>query len=48
MPPKVVAEFLSQVPIHDPPKVIKIPVRDAPHVVHQYVHRKQHLGLPEI
>lgn len=36
--------FLAEVPIRDPPEIIKVPVRGPPHVVHKYIHQKQCLG----
>ncbi|CAK8988506.1 unnamed protein product [Durusdinium trenchii] len=45
-PPKVVNKVVN-VPIHDPPKVIKVPVPGKPHVVPKYVHKKVPVPVPQ-
>ena len=45
-PPKVVNKVVN-VPIHDPPKVIKVPVPGKPHVVPKYLHKKVPVPVPQ-
>ena len=46
-PPAQVVNKVVNVPIHDPPKVIKVPVPGEPHVVHKYIHKKVPMPVPQ-
>ena len=46
-PPAQVVNKVVNVPIPDPPKVIKVPVPGEPHVVHKYIHKKVPMPVPQ-
>ncbi|CAK9014432.1 Uncharacterized protein SCF082_LOCUS12332 [Durusdinium trenchii] len=46
-PPAAVVNKVVNVPIHDPPKVIKVPVPGKPHVVPKYLHKKVPVPVPQ-
>ncbi|CAK8988512.1 unnamed protein product [Durusdinium trenchii] len=46
-PPPAVVNKVVNVPIHDPPQVIKVPVPGKPHVVPKYVHKKVPVPVPQ-
>jgi len=45
-PPAAIITHVQNVPIHDPPAVIKVNERGPPHVVNKYVHEKQLVPVP--
>lgn len=46
-PPARVINHIVNVPIHDAPQVIKVPVPGHPHVVPKYIHEKHYVPVPE-
>ncbi|CAK9074279.1 Uncharacterized protein SCF082_LOCUS36193 [Durusdinium trenchii] len=46
-PPAQVVNHVVNVPIHDPPRMIRVPVPGQPNVVPKYVHQKHYVPVPE-